>query len=102
MYNTTIAKDYRIVNVTSTTTRQPLRKLVDDVLAAATKTLPPGVIIQIALTASADTLISDPEYVNEMTLPGNVRTIYPVLDALNKICVKNDATINVEMFFDSK
>jgi hypothetical protein len=100
--STTIAKHVRILNVTGLTSYQPLRALVDTALGAKSppaNTFPNTNIIQVALTPSINLLVRDAISQDDMTLLAGVRLVFPVEDVLEKIVVKNAATIALEIYF---
>lgn len=98
----TIAKDIRIVSVTSTTSYQTLRALIDTALAAKSApatTFPNTDVIQVAITPSANLLVRDSITQDDLTLGSGIRFVFPVEDCLEKIVVKNAATVLVEVYF---
>lgn len=102
MLDQTIARKYRIVNVTSTTTAQILGDLVRTAIAAKSapaNVLPSNDILQIAITSSANLEVRDTFTGDALTLASSTRLVLPSANVMDQITVKNAATVNVELFF---
>lgn len=94
------AHDFRIITLTSTTTAQTLRKLINDRLATITKSLPTtGSIIRIGITCSANTEMRDGQFEEALTLSSSTRYVFDILDPLDKITLKNSATVTLEIYW---
>lgn len=102
MFETAIFHNYRIVVVTSTTSAQVLKALIDAVVAgksAPANVLPSNEILQMALTCSANMEFRDVFTGDLMTLTSGVRYVFPVINMADKVTVKNAGTIVCELFF---
>lgn len=102
MYTQEYATNIRILNVSSLAGASTLKALIDTQLATKTgpaATLPPGTILQVALTPSANLSVADVLSRDNWTHPLNVRHFYPVKDALEKLLLTGIATVTVELYF---
>lgn len=104
MYDSQIAADVRILSITSTTAFQPIGKLITDTYAAKTPALTDQLVrkevIRLVITPSADVLIADvhnttPDYI---TIANGVSRTFDLLNAHDKLLIKNSATVKVELY----
>lgn len=100
-----VADEIRIISILSTTTRTPIRTLIDVALAAKNPVLgwddmPKGSVVKLVLIPGASVLVSDPQLVDETAI--TARTEYCVMDAHEKLCLKNAATVLVELHFGDR
>lgn len=101
MFAPTISRNFRIVNVTSTTTAQTLQKLLETALAlksAPANSLPDKSLVQVAFTPSVAVEVSDPITNDPVTI--STRTVYPLSNALTQLAIKNAATVSVELYYE--
>jgi len=96
------AENYRAIIVASVAGEKSLKVLIDAALAAKSapaNTLPEGTIIQIALTPDATLLWADSITKDFASLAANTRKIFPFIDPLSNLIVKNAANVLVELYF---
>lgn len=103
MYNVTNYSDYRIVNVTATVGGNILGDLVRAVIAgkaAPANALPTGELLRVDILPSASLEVRDIFTGDAMAI--TTKLSLPVLDAMDKITVKNAATVSVELFYGAR
>jgi hypothetical protein len=104
MYNSQIAADVRIVSITSTTTAQPIGKLINDTYLAKTPAIVDALmnkeVIRMIITPSADVLINDIHNTtpDTITVASGVSKTFDLLNAHDKLMIKNSATVKVELY----
>lgn len=97
MNNPTISDDYTIIVVTVTTTPTVLRKLIAD----ASKTIPTGTILQIALTPADNISVQDTRQGQTMTLNANESKVFPIAKGIDILTLSISAlttTCAVEIY----
>jgi hypothetical protein len=101
------SQQIRILSVSSGASHSPLRTLINTRLASLGKELPkeslntwaPNLpIIGVAITPSADLLVADTEFGDEVTVTSGTRREYWVDNVIDKITLKNAVTVKVELF----
>ena len=101
MMRETTATLVRIVRVTSTTSYQSLKKLIEAQLAtknAPGNVLPAGQILEVRLTPSANLIVQDGYTRDDLTVASGDTKIFPAQDALTDLALKNNATVTVEIY----
>lgn len=101
---TTIGDDYRLINVTSTTSAQSLGVLVAAALAnksGAAAVMPTGNVMRVSIRGSADLAVSDAYSQDETTITSGTWKTFECTRALDLIRVKNSATVAVEIIFQA-
>lgn len=106
MYDDVMATDIDIVSITSTTTAQPIGKLIADAYAAKTPAvvwpvLPRREVRKIIITPSADVTIQDTRNTtpDQITIASGAAKTFDVLNAQDKLMIKNAATVKVEIYY---
>ncbi len=104
MYNDFVSADVRIVAITSTTTAQPIGKLIADAYAAKTPALANVLtskeVRRMVITPSADVIISDTLNTtpDTITVASGISKTFDLLNAQDKLMIKNAATVKVELY----
>ena len=92
-------KDIRIVSITSTTTAQPIGKLINDRLTALSQSLPEKIaVLRIVIKPGANVTIQDIKTTDEVAVLSGVEKEYPVLNAHEKLLIKGAGTVLVELY----
>lgn len=104
MYQPITASLLRIYNLSSTTSAKTLRELLNSALAGksgAAALLPrDSCIMQIAITPSADIVLSDAITGDGYTVTAGTRVIFPTQRALESLKTLNTATVSLELYYD--
>jgi hypothetical protein len=102
MLDQVIASDIKIITITGTTAYQTLDQLVRVANAAKASPadfIPKNSVIQVVLVPNGTALLCDRFTEDSVTISAGTRYVYPVLDALNKLTLKNAVTVTLEIYY---
>lgn len=98
------SKHYRIIPITLSTSYATLQNLINTWLAANSKELPAGKVIQVILNFNADFRMRDIHFAQYKTIVADTDKIIPVYDCLGTIAIASASgtpTGTIELFIDS-